>query len=151
MAGVAHTSAILPHGVKVIREFVTFNIMGQMFGIPVLKVQDILTPDHIANIPLAPPEVMGSINLRGRIVTVIDVRTQAAADPDYRLSVGDIQAWEKRHGRIPRGAVVVMYSGWGRFWPENDQVSTAATTTTAQFVVWSRRARHVVARSISPR
>lgn len=58
------------------QEFVTFNIKGQMFGIPVLKVQDILTPDHIANIPLAPPEVRGSINLRGRIVTVIDVRVR---------------------------------------------------------------------------
>ncbi len=47
-----------------------------MFGIPVLKVQDILTPDNIASIPLAPAEVKGSINLRGRIVTVIDVRVR---------------------------------------------------------------------------
>ena len=39
-------------------------------------VQDILTPDRIASIPLAPPEVRGSINLRGRIVTVIDVRVR---------------------------------------------------------------------------
>ena len=55
-------------------EFVTFNIAGQFFGIPVLIVQDILLPENIASIPLAPPEVRGSINLRGRIVTVIDVR-----------------------------------------------------------------------------
>ena len=55
-------------------EFVTFNIAGQLFGIPVLIVQDILLPESIASIPLAPPEVRGSINLRGRIVTVIDVR-----------------------------------------------------------------------------
>ena len=45
-----------------------------MFGIPVLKVRDILVPDKIAPIPLAPPAVEGLINLRGRIVTVIDVR-----------------------------------------------------------------------------
>ena len=57
-------------------DFVTFIIKGQMFGIPVLKVQDILTTDKIAAIPLAPPEVKGSINLRGRIVTVIDVRVR---------------------------------------------------------------------------
>ena len=57
-------------------DFVTFYVKGQLFGIPVLKVQDILTPDQIASIPLAPPEVAGSINLRGRIVTVIDVRTR---------------------------------------------------------------------------
>jgi len=57
-------------------DFVTFYIANQMFGIPVLQVQDILTPDRIASIPLAPPEVKGSINLRGRIVTVIDVRVR---------------------------------------------------------------------------
>ncbi len=59
---------------KDIDDFVTFFINDQMFGIPVLKVQDILTPDHIAPVPLAPPEAQGSINLRGRIVTVVDVR-----------------------------------------------------------------------------
>lgn len=57
-------------------DFVTFVIADQLFGIPVLKVQDILQPDRIASIPLAPPEVKGSINLRGRIVTVIDVRVR---------------------------------------------------------------------------
>ncbi|MBL4747992.1 MAG: chemotaxis protein CheW [Magnetovibrio sp.] len=59
-----------------LREFVTFHIAGQLFGIPVLIVQDILLPEKIASIPLAPPEVRGSINLRGRIVTVIDVRVR---------------------------------------------------------------------------
>lgn len=74
--GVATTAArdvdIVPG--KDLEDFVTFFINNQMFGIPVLKVQDILTPDRIAPIPLTPPEVRGSINLRGRIVTVIDVR-----------------------------------------------------------------------------
>ncbi len=59
-----------------LKDFVTFIIKGQMFGIPVLNVQDILVTDRIAAIPLAPPEVKGSINLRGRIVTVIDVRVR---------------------------------------------------------------------------
>ena len=57
-------------------DYVTFTVADQLFGIPVLKVQDILVPDKIAPVPLAPPEVCGSINLRGRIVTVIDVRTR---------------------------------------------------------------------------
>ncbi len=59
-----------------LEDFVTFVIEGQMFGIPVLMVQDILSPSKIASIPLAPPEVRGPINLRGRIVTVIDVRVR---------------------------------------------------------------------------
>ena len=55
-------------------EFVTMTIFDQLFGIPVLKVQDVLGPQHINKIPLAPPEVAGSLNLRGRIVTAIDIR-----------------------------------------------------------------------------
>jgi len=55
-------------------DFVTFTIKGQLFGIPILDVQDILKLDDVASIPLAPPKVRGSINLRGKIVTVIGVR-----------------------------------------------------------------------------
>jgi len=62
-------------------DYVTFFIGEQMFGIPVLNVQDILSPENIAAIPLAPPEVTGSINLRGRIVTVIDVRVRLGLEP----------------------------------------------------------------------
>jgi len=54
--------------------FVTLSIADQLFGIPVLQVQDILGPQKITRVPLAPPEVLGSLNLRGRIVTAIDVR-----------------------------------------------------------------------------
>jgi purine-binding chemotaxis protein CheW len=56
--------------------FVTFEVAGQMFGVPVTKVQDILTPDAIAPVPGGPAEVKGLINLRGRIVTVIDLRVR---------------------------------------------------------------------------
>lgn len=63
-------------GAENLSEYVTFHIADQLFGIPVLIVQDILLPENIASIPLAPPEVRGSINLRGRIVTVVDVRVR---------------------------------------------------------------------------
>jgi purine-binding chemotaxis protein CheW len=55
--------------------FVTFTVAGQLFGVPVTQVQDILTPNHIAPVPGGPKQVRGLINLRGRIVTVIDMRT----------------------------------------------------------------------------
>jgi purine-binding chemotaxis protein CheW len=57
-------------------DYVTMRIAGQLFGIPVLQVQDVLGPQRITRIPLAPPEVAGSLNLRGRIVTAIDVRSR---------------------------------------------------------------------------
>ncbi|KJV10514.1 chemotaxis protein CheW [Elstera litoralis] len=56
------------------RQYVSITIDGQMFGIPVLIVHDVLGPQRITRIPLAPAEVAGSLNLRGRIVTAIDVR-----------------------------------------------------------------------------
>lgn len=56
------------------QDYVTMFIDRQMFGVPVLTVQDVLGPQRITRIPLAPPEVAGSLNLRGRIVTAIDVR-----------------------------------------------------------------------------
>ena len=59
-----------------VREFVTATIGSQLCGIPVLKVQDVLGPQRITPIPLAPVEVAGSLNLRGRIVTAIDLRTR---------------------------------------------------------------------------
>jgi len=49
---------------------------------------------------------------------VIDVRSPAEKDPDYRLTVDDIDIWEKKHGRLPKGAIVVMFSGWGSRWPD---------------------------------
>jgi len=49
---------------------------------------------------------------------VIDVRTQAQKDPDYRVSVADLEAWEKKNGRMPQGAIVLMFSGWGARWPD---------------------------------
>lgn len=63
------------------REFVTMIIDGQIFGIPVLQVQDVLGPQKITRVPLAPREVAGSLNLRGRIVTAIDVRTRLGIPP----------------------------------------------------------------------
>ncbi len=56
------------------QDYVTMTIADQLFGIPVLQVQDVLGHQKITRIPLAPPEVAGSLNLRGRIVTAIDVR-----------------------------------------------------------------------------
>ncbi len=49
---------------------------------------------------------------------VIDVRRQAAADADYRLTVDDVRGWEKAHGAIPLGAIVLLRTGWSERWPD---------------------------------
>lgn len=56
------------------KEFVTVRLAGQCLGIPVLSVHDVLKAQKITRIPMAPPSVAGVLNLRGRIVTAIDLR-----------------------------------------------------------------------------
>jgi purine-binding chemotaxis protein CheW len=71
-------------------EFVTATIGGQLFGIPVLTVQDVLGPQKLARIPLAPPAVAGALNMRGRIVTAVDLRVSLglpAADREKQMSI----------------------------------------------------------------
>ncbi|OFW84116.1 MAG: chemotaxis protein CheW [Alphaproteobacteria bacterium GWF2_58_20] len=63
------------------QQFVTVTIASQMFGIPVLQIQDILAPQQTTRIPLAPKEVAGGLNLRGRIVTAIDIRNRLDLPP----------------------------------------------------------------------
>lgn len=63
------------------REYVTATISGQLCGIPVMKVQDVLGPQQITPVPLAVSEVAGSLNLRGRIVTAIDLRVRMGLAP----------------------------------------------------------------------
>jgi len=46
----------------------------------------------------------------------IDIREQAARDADYAVTVEDLRAWERRHGRIPRESAIVLWTGWERKW-----------------------------------
>jgi len=55
-------------------EYVTAVIGGQLFGVPIARVQDVFVPDRCTPVPLAPPEVAGLLNVRGRILTVVDMR-----------------------------------------------------------------------------
>jgi purine-binding chemotaxis protein CheW len=63
------------------KTYVTLSVAGQLCGIPVLAVRDILGAQTITRIPLAPPEIGGSLNLRGRIVTAIDLRRRLHLPP----------------------------------------------------------------------
>lgn len=51
---------------------------------------------------------------------VIDVSDKAAEDRDYRLSVDDVLAFEAEHGQIPPGGIILLRTGWSRFWPNTE-------------------------------
>jgi purine-binding chemotaxis protein CheW len=65
---------------RMLKEYVTAIVGGQLFGLPILRVQDVFSPERVTRVPLSPPEIAGVLNLRGRIVTLIDLR--------YRLGLG---------------------------------------------------------------
>jgi purine-binding chemotaxis protein CheW len=63
------------------RVFVMLTVAGQTCGVPVASVRDILGAQTITRVPLAPPEIAGSLNLRGRIVTAVDLRRRLRLPP----------------------------------------------------------------------
>ncbi|GAB4142975.1 MAG: chemotaxis protein CheW [Sphingomonadales bacterium] len=64
-----------------VRDYVTVRLAGQFLGIPVLAVHDVLNAQNITRIPLSPPWVAGVLNLRGRIVTAINLRERLGLPP----------------------------------------------------------------------
>jgi purine-binding chemotaxis protein CheW len=78
---------------EIMSEYVTAMVGSQRFGLPILRVQDVFVPDHLTRVPLAPPDVAGLINLRGRIVTLIDLRQRlgfgaAPASDEPPMAIG---------------------------------------------------------------
>ena len=59
-----------------VAEYVTAVIGGQLFGLPISRVQDVFMPERVTRVPLASREIAGVLNLRGRIVTVVDMRAR---------------------------------------------------------------------------
>ncbi len=63
------------------REFVTLHLMDQVFGVEVAAVHDVFAPRGLTPVPMAPPEIAGVLNLRGRIVTALDARARLGLPP----------------------------------------------------------------------
>ncbi|MBB3973573.1 chemotaxis protein CheW [Hansschlegelia beijingensis] len=63
------------------RSYVTVEVGGQIFGIAIERVREVFLPDRLTHVPLAPPDVAGVLNLRGRIVTAIDMRLRLSLPP----------------------------------------------------------------------
>jgi kynurenine formamidase len=49
---------------------------------------------------------------------VVDVSSKCAANPNYQVSVEDLQAWERQHGRKLKDVILLLRTGWSRFWPD---------------------------------
>jgi purine-binding chemotaxis protein CheW len=76
----AHAATLSKASEQVI-QLVTFRLQEETYGINVMQVQEVLRVSEIAPVPGAPPYVLGIINLRGNVVTVIDTRMRFALEP----------------------------------------------------------------------
>jgi purine-binding chemotaxis protein CheW len=76
MRDLAHSDSIHPPSAvqRSATQFATFSIGDLFFGIDVLNVQEVLRPQEMTRVPLAPGAIRGLINLRGQIVTAVDMR-----------------------------------------------------------------------------
>ena len=62
-------------------QYVTIYISDQLFGLPISRVHDVFVPESVTRVPLSQTEIAGVLNLRGRIVTAIDMRKRLGLLP----------------------------------------------------------------------
>jgi purine-binding chemotaxis protein CheW len=70
-----------------VKQLATFTVDGRFLGVDVTRVREVLRPQEVTRVPLAPPQIAGLINLRGQIVTAFDLRValgRAQRDQDER-------------------------------------------------------------------
>jgi kynurenine formamidase len=71
-------------------------------------------------------------------LVVLDVHEQVARNPDYTITLADLQAWERRHGRIPAHAFVAMPTDWSKRWPNDAQMQNRDAAGHAHYPGWSK-------------
>jgi kynurenine formamidase len=71
-------------------------------------------------------------------LVVIDVHKKVAKNPDYTITMQDVRAWEKKHGRIPQGAFVAMRTDWSKRWPDMAAMQNKDANGIAHYPGWSQ-------------
>ena len=100
------TIATIPEQGYFLRRFAMGEHSGTHISTASAFLDQCITPDRLEPEALIKPAV------------VIDVRYHAGGDPDYTLSVDDLAEWEKRHGKAPAGSMVLLLTGWHRYWDD---------------------------------
>lgn len=84
-------------------QYVTIYISDQLFGLPISRVHDVFVPESVTRVPLSQTEIAGVLNLRGRIVTAIDMRKRLGLKPletEGNLMAIGIEFKEESYGLI---------------------------------------------------
>jgi kynurenine formamidase len=70
-------------------------------------------------------------------LVVLDVHDAVAKNPDYTLSMKDVENWEKKHGPVPEGAFVAMRTDWSKRWPDIDKMLNKDDKGVSHYPGWS--------------
>ncbi len=70
-------------------------------------------------------------------LVVLDVHEKVARNPDYTLSLEDVNAWESKHGPIPPGSFVALRTDWSKLWPDAAGMQNKDTNGVAHYPGWS--------------
>jgi purine-binding chemotaxis protein CheW len=89
-------------------DYVTFTTAGQLFGLPIEHVQDVFPLADVTRVPLAGREIAGVLNLRGRIVTVIDLAHRLELDAPRDTSAQMVIGIERRAESFGIGEVLSL-------------------------------------------
>ncbi|PLW75599.1 chemotaxis protein CheW [Cohaesibacter celericrescens] len=84
-------------------QYVTIFISDQLFGLPISRVHDVFVPESVTRVPMSQAEIAGVLNLRGRIVTAIDMRKRLGLGPletEGSLMAIGIEFKEESYGLI---------------------------------------------------
>lgn len=71
-------------------------------------------------------------------LVVLDVHEQVARDPDYTVTLGDVRAWESRHGPVPAGSFVALRTDWSKRWPDAAAMENRGADGIDHYPGWSR-------------
>ena len=140
-----------PFELKTIATLENDGVLSKVISMPEHLGTHIDAPNHFEkNQPavdqITPQQLFGP-------AVLLDVTAQAEQNADYQLGMTDIEAWEKEHGRIPDGAIVLLRTGWGRFWNNYDRYKNqdalgklhfpSFSAESARFLVNKRKVRGV--------
>ncbi|MBL8551534.1 MAG: cyclase family protein [Hyphomonadaceae bacterium] len=98
-------------------EATAYNLASDQFG------AQLDPPAHWHQCYPAIDELPPTLALRKLVV--VSIAEKVAADPAYALSTDDLAAWERAHGAIPEGSVVMVRSDWSKRWPDNARFQPA--------------------------
>ena len=94
------------------RQYLTFDLAGELFAIPILAVQEIRGWEAVSRTPHSPGYVLGVMNLRGAVVPILDLRSRLGMEPSDRTSTSvvivscppGVSPWTMMGARFARAA-----------------------------------------------